>query len=91
MEPRGTQSFFGGHLLVPTVCKAEPWDIKRSNKPDLKGRKHCPCLVCGRKSKEVRERASWRKVNPAWMTVCSWNPRLKIQNLPQRAVSEQAS
>uniref|UniRef100_A0A8C2QTT3 Nuclear receptor interacting protein 2 n=1 Tax=Capra hircus TaxID=9925 RepID=A0A8C2QTT3_CAPHI len=38
--------------------------------------------------KEVRE-GFLEEVNPAWMTVCSWNPRLKIKASVQRAVSEQ--
>lgn len=40
--------------------------------------------------KEVRE-GFLEEVNPAWMTVCSWNPRLKIKASVQRAVSEQVS
>ena len=52
---------------------------------------HCPCLVCGTEEcKEVRE-GFLEEVNPAWMTVYSWNPRLKIKASLQRAVSEQVS
>ena len=52
---------------------------------------HCPCLVCGTEEcKEVRE-GFLEEVNPAWMTVYSWTPRLTIKASLQRAVSEQVS